>query len=607
MDKRMLKQLRSTIVKDPIALILLLFIVIVIILSLGAPLFTTHDPVKVDYAQVLLPPSGEHLLGTDNFGRDVYTRLIYGGSASLTASFIAVGLIISLSLLIGVAAGYLGGWVDHVLTRLMDVLLSFPTLVLAIAIAALMGPGLTGLMIAVAAVSWPSYARIFRSYVLMVKQDGYIQAARCAGTPAWKIMLTHICGAIVGPILVLITLDIGHVILSIASLSFLGLGIRPPQPEWGAMLNEGRAYLEEAPWLFLAPGTIIFAMVLATNYLGDTLKDALEPRTLHVPLLFKKRSGISRKLAQALRAQRAANMETTAAAALPYDHHTAVKEPLLVVSHISVDAVSTRKSEQPLPILQSIDLELFPGECLGLVGESGSGKSTLALTIMGLLRHPLQQTEGSLSILGESTSDWQWEDWRMIRGKRLSYITQDPMDTLNPTLTIGDQLQECLIYHKQNPVLGKAERKSKVLHILSKTELAAEVYGMYPHQLSGGMRQRVVIAMAMINDPQIIIADEPTTALDVSTQATIMALLKKLQQSSGAAMIFVSHDLRLVAQVADRIGVMHQGRLIEINDVKSIFTQPSEAYTKQLLTSIPRLFIPQHNRTVVKGDHSCCK
>ncbi|MEK3719712.1 nickel transporter permease [Paenibacillus sp. FSL H8-0034] len=607
MDKRMLRQLRSTIVKDPIALILLLFIVMVIILSLGAPLFTSHDPVKVDYAQVFMPPSGEHLLGTDNFGRDVFTRLIYGGSASLTASFMAVGLIISLSLVIGVTAGYLGGWVDQILTRFMDVLLSFPTLVLAIAIAALMGPGLTGLMVAVAAVSWPSYARIFRSYVLMVKQDGYIQAARCSGTPAWKIMLTHILGAIIGPILVLITLDIGYVILSIASLSFLGLGIRPPQPEWGAMLNEGRAYLEEAPWLFLAPGTMIFVMVLATNYLGDTVKDALEPRTLHVPLLFKKRSRMSRKLTEISSSQRAANMETAAAAAIGYQQATAGKEPLLIVSNISVEVLSTRKRQKSQPILQSISLELYPGECLGLVGESGSGKSTLALTIMGLLRHPLQQSDGSLAILGESTSDWQWDDWRMIRGKRLTYITQDPMDTLNPTLTIGDQLLECLIYHQHNPPLGRVEMKNKVIDMLSKTELAPEVYAMYPHQLSGGMRQRVVIAMAMINDPQIIIADEPTTALDVSTQAKIMALLKKLQQSSGAAMIFVSHDLRLVAQVADRIGVMHQGRLIEMNDVKSIFTQPQETYTKLLLASIPRLFIPQHSPVMAKGDPSCSK
>jgi ABC-type dipeptide/oligopeptide/nickel transport system ATPase component len=181
----------------------------------------------------------------------------------------------------------------------------------------------------------------------------------------------------------------------------------------------------------------------------------------------------------------------------------------------------------------------------------------------------------------------------MIRGKRITYITQDPMDTLNPTLTIGDQIQECLIYHKSASGVRRDDMKRTVLDMLKKTELAPEVYGMYPHQLSGGMRQRAVIAMAMINRPQIIIADEPTTALDVSIQATIMELLRKLQHDSGAAMIFVSHDLRLVAQVADRIAVMYQGKLIEMNDVKSIFTQPKEAYTKQLLLSIPRLHIPK--------------
>ncbi|NOU95897.1 ATP-binding cassette domain-containing protein [Paenibacillus sp. LMG 31456] len=572
MDNRFRQRLFYSLKTDPLAMFLLAIVVVIIVMSIGGAWFSSYDPVKVDYKQALLPPSGDHWLGTDNFGRDVLSRLMHGGVASLGASIMAVTLIISLSLIIGLAAGYFGGWVDMVLTRLMDVLFSFPQLVLAIALASLMGPGLSSLMIAVAAVSWPSFARIFRSYVLTVRNEGYVQAAKASGIPAWKIIGTHVLGSIVGPILVLVTLDIGSIILSIASMSFLGLGIRPPQPEWGAMLNEGRAYIEEAPWLFLAPGLTIFLIVLGTNYLGDTLKDALEPRSLNMPRLFRSRRKRQRNES--------------------YKNST----QLLEVEGLFVAAVEGKQNTAK-PILEDIRLELHPGECLGLVGESGSGKSTLALALMGLLRSPLEQTKGTIRLQGADTKDWEWSDWRKVRGSRIAYITQDPMDSLNPVLTIGEQLRECLTAHKKVG-LNKAALKEQVVKLLEQTGLPKETYQQYPHQLSGGMRQRVVIAMAMINEPQIIVADEPTTALDVSTQARIMELLADLQKERKVAMIFVTHDLRLVAQIADRICVMKKGRIVEQGDVRSVFTDPSEAYTRQLLQAIPSLRIPSHIRKI---------
>lgn len=600
MDNHLSRKLIFALKKDPLAIILALFIAIVIMLSVGASVFSSYDPLKVDYTQALLHPSFYHLLGTDNFGRDEFTRLIHGGQASLSASLLAVALIIMLSLVIGGAAGYFGGWLDIVLTRLMDVLFSFPSLVLAIAIAALMGSGLISLMVAVAAVSWPSYARIFRSYVLSVKHEGFVIAAQCSGSSAWKIMRTHILGTLLGPVLVLITLDIGSVILSIASLSFLGLGIRPPQPEWGAMLNEGRPYLEEAPWLFLAPGGIILLMVLAFNYLGDTVKDALDPRTLHVPQIFSKRKkgkwkGKSTKLKKQEQLKRTLRIKDFTIDSAG-EQKNKLSKPILELVELNVDLIAVDKRNMPQSILQNISLQLHRGQCLGLIGESGSGKSTLAMAIMGLLREPLRQISGQLHILGEDTADWNWEDWRKVRGRHISFITQDPMDSLNPVLKIGEQLKECLVYHCSWVKATRAEMKIRVMNMLEKTGLTREVYDLYPHQLSGGMRQRAVIAMAMINEPQVIIADEPTTALDVSTQARIIELLAALQQKNGATMIFVSHDLRLVAQVADWIAIMHQGRIIEQNDVQTIFTKPQKTYTKQLLYAIPRLQVSQSLR-----------
>ncbi|TDF95148.1 nickel transporter permease [Paenibacillus piri] len=599
MDKRFGQRLLLALKTDPLAIILLALVAVIIAMSVGGTWFSSYDPVQVDYKQALLPPSSEHWLGTDNYGRDVLSRLMHGGIASLGASLIAVSLIISLSLAIGLAAGYFGGWLDMALTRLMDVLFSFPQLVLAIALASLMGPGLTSLMIAVAAVSWPSFARIFRSFVLSVRNEGYVQAARTSGIPAWKIITTHILGSIAGPILVLVTLDIGSIILSIASMSFLGLGIRPPQPEWGAMLNEGRAYIEEAPWLFLAPGLTIFLMVLGTNYLGDTLKDALEPRAIQMPRLFggsKKRKRMEPVVVKAHSSKTGQHANVCSHPELPVTAGN-------TASVLSIDGLHVAASEgmhgQPKPILENIYLELKPGECLGLVGESGSGKSTLAHAIMGLLRSPLEQTAGTIRLMGENTSRWEWNDWRKVRGSHVAYITQDPMDSLNPVLTIGEQLRECLIAHRdKDGGLSQAEAKRKVRELLEQTGLPEETYGRFPHQLSGGMRQRVVIAMAVINEPQIIVADEPTTALDVSTQARILELLIALRNERKLALIFITHDLRLVTHIADRICVMRNGRMIEQGDVRSVFTNPREAYTKQLLESIPSLRILSQLRKV---------
>ncbi|UKS27681.1 dipeptide/oligopeptide/nickel ABC transporter permease/ATP-binding protein [Paenibacillus sp. HWE-109] len=570
MDKRFRQRLVAAIQKDPIALGLLVLLIGILIVSLGAPWFAVQDPLKVNYSASLLVPSSDHWFGTDNYGRDVWTRLMYGGLHSIGASILAVSIVISISLLVGLAAGYFGGWVDTVLTRIMDVLFSFPQMVLAITLATLLGAGLPSLLIAVAAVSWPSYARMIRSYVLSIRGDGYVTAARAMGIPAWKIIGTHILGALAGPILVLVTLDMGSIMLSIASMSFLGLGIKPPQPEWGAMLNEGRAYLEEAPWLFIAPGMAILLTVLAANYLGDILKDALEPRKPSVPQLFGRRR-LHKIIAPPPIAPWAAGVSGA---------------PILDMRSVTITLQENGKSATS-PILHKVDLRLYPGECLGLVGESGSGKSTLALASLGLLRLPLHQQEGSIQLFGEDTSAYRWKDWRRIRGRRIAYITQDPMDSLNPVLRIGEQLRECLLMRGSS--WTKAAAKEKVLELLEQMGLSADTYGCYPHELSGGMRQRVVIAMAMIHQPDIIVADEPTTALDVSTQARIMELLNELRLKHQMALIFISHDLRLVAQIADRVCVMRGGQVVETGDIQQVFTNPAHAYTRQLLDAIPKM------------------
>ncbi|HIC79363.1 MAG TPA: ABC transporter permease, partial [Kiloniellaceae bacterium] len=243
MAERLSRNLAAALRCDPAGLILLALVGTLVALRLMAPWITSADPTATDFANMLLPPSLAHPLGTDDFGRDVFARLLYGGQASLSIAAIAVLVVTAIGVTVGITAGYFGGAVDILLTKVIDVLLAFPRLILAIAVAALMGGGMVPLIIAVSAVAWPAYARIIRAFTLQIRQEGYVLAARTMGTPAWKVLIHHIALNLIGPILVLAMLDLGSLILSISALSFLGLGVAPPQPEWGAMLNEGRAMM----------------------------------------------------------------------------------------------------------------------------------------------------------------------------------------------------------------------------------------------------------------------------------------------------------------------------------------------------------------------------
>ncbi len=264
--------------KDKLALVGLIIAILVILVGVFAPYLMPNDPVKVSLDQRLAPPSAAYPLGTDHLGRCLLSRLIFGTRVSLSTAAIALFLIMLISIPVGTIAGYMGGWVDNLLMRLVDILLAFPSLILALVIAGMLGPGLLNVMLAVSSVWWVGYARVIRSLVLSVKEKEYIMAARACGTPEWAIMIRHILPNVLSPVIVLATLDVGKLILSISGLSFLGLGAQPPTPEWGSMLNDGRSYMQVAPQLMVYPGLAIMIVVLAFNLLGDGLRDALDPR-----------------------------------------------------------------------------------------------------------------------------------------------------------------------------------------------------------------------------------------------------------------------------------------------------------------------------------------
>lgn len=265
--------------RDRTAVVGLVLVGLLTLAAVLAPLLSPHDPDAVDVARKFLPPSREFPLGTDHLGRDVLSRLLFGARLSIGSTVVATLIISAIGVAVGVLVGWYRGIVDSAFGRLLDIFLAFPTFLLALAVTALLGPGLDNVMVAIVLAWWPIYARIVRSAVLSERSKTYIESARAVGSSSTRIIRRHVLPNIVGPIVVLTTLDLGTVMLGISGFSFLGLGVKPPTAEWGAMLSEGRTYLSRAPNMMFFPGAAIFLMVLGFNLLGDGLRDVLDPRT----------------------------------------------------------------------------------------------------------------------------------------------------------------------------------------------------------------------------------------------------------------------------------------------------------------------------------------
>ncbi|MCM2504585.1 dipeptide/oligopeptide/nickel ABC transporter permease/ATP-binding protein [Aureimonas altamirensis] len=538
--------------------------VLILLTALAAPLLPLPDPDATDTAARLRPPfSPGHLLGTDPLGRDVLSRLVWGTRVSLAVGIGATLVAAVLGTALGLVAGYAGPRTDTVLMRLVDMLMAFPYVLLALAIVAVLGPGLINALYAIAVVNIPFFARNIRGRVLGLSHQPFVEAARLSGKGHLSILATEIFPNILPVIVVTMSSTVGWMILETAGLSFLGLGAQPPQADLGSMLGQGRAQLFTAAHVALVPGLMIFILVMSINLAGDGIRDVLDPRL---------RSGAL--------ARPQPVTEIARRAAPPAQ---ARKAPLAVDSL----SVGFRSGKAIRPAVRDVSLTLGQGECLGVIGESGSGKSVTALSIMGLVTSPPGViTGGAIRLDGH---DLMAQPSRMasLRGARVAYIFQDPLTSLHPMMPIGRQIAEAVTAHR--PV-GRTEARRRTLALMEQVGLPdpAGRYGAYPHQLSGGQRQRVGIAMALANDPDILVADEPTTALDVTVQARILTLLKELQRGRGLSLLLITHDFGVVAGMCDRVAVMKDGSIVEEGATRDVLAAPSHAYTRRLIASVPR-------------------
>jgi len=537
------------------------FVAAIILVALLAPFLDLPNPIRQDVARRLSGPIPGSPLGRDEFGRDVLSRLIWGARTSLGVAFVSA----LIAGLVGTTIGLIGGWfrgLGELLTvRLVDVILCFPPILLALLVVTLLGPGATTLILVLSILYVPGFARVAYAEVLSARSNDYVEAVRALGASTGRILLRTVLPNIAGPVLVQFSLAVAAAVVVESGLSFLGLGVVPPAPSWGLMIRGARATMEQAPLMLLWPCAALTLTILAMNLLCDALRDAVDPRT---PAQRARRRFVDRLLPGLL------------------PPPAAEPEKVLEVQGLTVEI------ETPLGAIRPVDdvcLTVRAGQTVAIVGESGSGKSLTATSVIGLLPPAARPVAGSAWFGERDLLRLPEPELRRLRGGAIAMIFQDPMSSLNPVHRVGDQVAEAIRAHRQ---ISSAEARTQALDLFRRVGIADPERRLraFPHELSGGMRQRVMIAMAIANRPALLIADEPTTALDVTVQAQILDLLAELKRETGTALIFITHSLAVVAEIADRVTVMYAGQVVEEGAVANVFGNPLHPYTRALLAAV---------------------
>ena len=577
----------------PTVLIGLLIVTVLLVCALGAPWIAPYDPFASRPAQQFLPPvwadggTTDHLLGTDQLGRDLASRMLYGARTSLAIAGAAVVLSGVFGAVVGLFAGYFRGPIETVIMRLADVQLAFPFILLALAILSVTETKSVLTMITVLAIAdWVIHARVSRGRVLVERERDYVRAARALGSSHLRIAFRYILPTVLPTLLVIVLVEMAVLMVVEAILAFIGLGIDPPGLSWGTIMADGRTNIAVAPWMAMFPGMAIFLSVLGINLVADGLSDVLNPR-LRGAGRIGERTRVREDDQQTLEAPRSVTT-TDASNSVASD-----TDNLLVVDGLRVEFPGPDGS---VVAVQDVAFELAAGERLGIVGESGSGKSMTALSIIGLIEAPGRVTAGSIKFKNRELVGLPPGAMNRIRGAEIAMIFQDPATSLNPTLTVSYQIAEVIARHQQ--VSRKVARRKAVESLeLVNINDPQRVAGAYPFQLSGGMQQRVMIAMAVSCNPDLLIADEPTTALDVTTQAQILSELDTLVQRLNTGIILITHDLGLIAEFTERTVVMRDGLVCEVESTKEIVNDPQHPYTQSLLQAVMDLNEPEAPRS----------
>ncbi|MCT2545521.1 MULTISPECIES: dipeptide/oligopeptide/nickel ABC transporter permease/ATP-binding protein [Streptomyces] len=553
-------------------------LIVVVLGAVLAPLFT-QDPLTT--GTPVQAPSGAHWFGTDRAGRDVFARVVHGSRYSLVIGLGATAVALIAGALLGSIAATSRRLGDESVMRTLDVVMSFPPIALAAVLVAVFGTSVPVIIFTIAFVYTPSLARVVRANVLAQYGEDYVAAEKVIGARRGYIVLRHVAVNCMAPVMVFATVMVAEAIIFEASLSFIGAGVQDPDPSWGSVLAYGRQILLAGGWwATFFPGLALLITVLALNILSEGLTDAsaapgraraaADPTGATAPDPVEATATADIDAALTRLADR---IDATGPAITPVPDDAA---ELLVVRDLSI-RFPDRYGQ--IPVVDSLDFTVHEGETLGLVGESGCGKSITSLAVMGLLARNAE-VGGEILYRGRNLLELAPKERRALMGPEIAMVYQDALSSLNPSVLVGTQL-------KQLTSRGGTKTPAELLELVG---LAPErTLRSYPHELSGGQRQRVLIAMALSRDPRLLIADEPTTALDVTVQAQVVELLVELRDELGFAMVLVSHDLALVGDLSHRVAVMYAGRLAEIGATRSVLTGPTHHYSRGLLGSVVSL------------------
>ncbi|MDO5065767.1 MAG: dipeptide/oligopeptide/nickel ABC transporter permease/ATP-binding protein [Propionibacteriaceae bacterium] len=585
---------------------------VIALMALLAPLISPYSPdasglvpdEKVVYTETQLegvgthmtpdysiPPDGQFWFGTDKPGRDILSRIIHGARVSLTVGLAATGLALMVAAVLGSIAATARKGISEALMRVLDIIMSFP----GIALAAVMVTALSFrvpnilvvVIISIAFLYVPQLTRVVRANVLSQFGEDYVAASKVMGARTWWILIKHVARNCLAPIMVFATVLVADAIVFEASLSFIGTGITSVNtPTWGNMLSEGKELLLSGHWwVTFFPGAFILVTTLCLNVLSEGLTDALASPRIRVKanveadelasqgdrdqVIATAHSEQAVKLRERLALLRSSEQARTDRLVLADPQ----AKPLLEVQNLSISFPSAHGGVQ---IVDDVSFSVRPGETMGLVGESGCGKSITSMAVMGLLPRTAH-IQGEIWFDGVDLLTLSDKERNALRGHEMAMIYQDALSSLNPSMLIRSQM-------KQLTSRGGTRTAEELLDLVGLDPV--RTLKSYPHELSGGQRQRVLIAMALTRNPQLVIADEPTTALDVTVQAQVVELLNELRQELGFAMVFVSHDLALVAEVAHRITVMYAGQVVEQANTSELLTNPVHEYTQGLLGAV---------------------
>ncbi|MFL6143220.1 MAG: dipeptide/oligopeptide/nickel ABC transporter permease/ATP-binding protein [Labedaea sp.] len=534
----------------------------VLLLAVLAPVLWSERANAVDTRRLLLGPSAEHWMGTDYLGRDIFFRVLVATGQSVGLALLATGVGVLLGLLLGTAPMLLGARLGRPVTAAVNIAVAFPGLLLALFFAVVFGVGRTGALLAIGLAIAPGFARLTQTLVAKVEGMDFVAAARIAGLGRFRLLVRHVLPNIADPLAVNATIAAGGTLLAFAGLSFLGLGVQQPDYDWGRLLGEGLPGIYLRPAAALAPGVAVVVAALAFNLFGEAVA-----------------KGFAKGFGQGF-GPRDRPVRVRQGRRPPAPHSVVPDESHVLV----VDGL--RVGFPGVTPVRGVGFALRRGEAVGIVGESGSGKSLTALAIAALIEEPGEVRAERLEFLGQDLRGGVGEAHRQLLGSSLAMVFQDPTTSFNPTMRIGRQLAEVAEEHQglsRAQALARAVDRLRAVRIPAARRRARQ----FPYEFSGGMRQRAMIGMGVMGTPALIVADEPTTALDVTVQRQVLTLLASIRAETAAALLLISHDITVVGQVCDRVLVMYAGRVVEELPAAGLRTHARHPYTRALVAAVP--------------------